>query len=221
MRTGHLAISLLAIAFAQPASALTMKVAFSGIVDPQFDPNFMGTNYSFSGSITYVYNPADLVISNSTNMSYEDVNQNALETATLTIVGLNGGKPLTFTGPDTFNINTDNFPAFGASPPSQNYNISFSDNTGEIFFQFGQNLQIPAIPNSVTTPFSIFGSNITGVGSYSVPGSGYGDELDATSLIVTISTVPLPAAAPMFGAALLALAGLGYAANRKKAAAAA
>ena len=35
-----------------------------------------------------------------------------------------------------------------------------------------------------------------------------------------ISPVPLPASAPMFGAALLGLAGLGYAAKRKKAAAA-
>ena len=36
-----------------------------------------------------------------------------------------------------------------------------------------------------------------------------------------VSAVPLPAAAPMFGAALLALAGLGYVAKRKKAATAA
>ena len=34
-----------------------------------------------------------------------------------------------------------------------------------------------------------------------------------------LSPVPLPASAPMFGAALLGLAGLGYAAKRKKAAA--
>ena len=38
---------------------------------------------------------------------------------------------------------------------------------------------------------------------------------------VSLSAVPLPASAPMFGAALLGLAGLGYAAKRKKAAAAA
>ena len=38
---------------------------------------------------------------------------------------------------------------------------------------------------------------------------------------VSVSAVPLPASAPLFGAALLGLAGLGYAANRKKAAAAA
>lgn len=37
---------------------------------------------------------------------------------------------------------------------------------------------------------------------------------------VRVSSVPLPASAPMFGAALLALGGLGYAAKRKKAAAA-
>ena len=37
---------------------------------------------------------------------------------------------------------------------------------------------------------------------------------------LVISVVPLPASAPMFGAALLGLAGLGYAANRRKAAAA-
>ena len=38
---------------------------------------------------------------------------------------------------------------------------------------------------------------------------------------IVVPTVPLPASAPMFGAALLGLAGLGYAAKRKKAAAAA
>ena len=37
----------------------------------------------------------------------------------------------------------------------------------------------------------------------------------------TLSAVPLPASAPMFGAALLGFAGLGYAAKRKRAAAAA
>ena len=37
----------------------------------------------------------------------------------------------------------------------------------------------------------------------------------------SLSAVPLPAAAPMFGAALLALGGLGYAAKRKKTASAA
>ena len=38
---------------------------------------------------------------------------------------------------------------------------------------------------------------------------------------VSVSAVPLPASAPMFGAALLALAGLGYSAKRKKASTAA
>lgn len=38
---------------------------------------------------------------------------------------------------------------------------------------------------------------------------------------LTLSTVPLPASAPMFGAALLALGAIGYGVNRKKATAAA
>ena len=38
---------------------------------------------------------------------------------------------------------------------------------------------------------------------------------------IVVPNVPLPASAPMFGASLLGLAGLGYAAKRKKAAAAA
>ena len=46
------------------------------------------------------------------------------------------------------------------------------------------------------------------------------DVIASVSASPVLSPVPLPASAPMFGAALLALAGLGYAANRKKAAAA-
>ncbi|MCW6509700.1 hypothetical protein [Lichenifustis flavocetrariae] len=46
-----------------------------------------------------------------------------------------------------------------------------------------------------------------------------GNILDNVS--VSVSSVPLPASAPMFGAALLALAGFGYAAKRKQAATAA
>ena len=52
----------------------------------------------------------------------------------------------------------------------------------------------------------------------------YADNLGALTVAVSganLSTVPLPASAPMFGAALLGLAGLGYAAKRKKASAAA
>lgn len=56
-----------------------------------------------------------------------------------------------------------------------------------------------------------------GVGATGVnptPPSGY-----AGTLSKALSPVPLPASAPMFGAALLGLAGLGYAAKRKKEAA--
>ena len=53
------------------------------------------------------------------------------------------------------------------------------------------------------------------------PGTGQPNYDDEDFVFTnTMSTVPLPASAPMFGAALVGLAGLGYAAKRKKAAAA-
>ena len=41
--------------------------------------------------------------------------------------------------------------------------------------------------------------------------------LEVTGLVVNVSTVPLPASAPMFGAALLALGAIGYGAKKKAA----
>ncbi|MDX7953451.1 hypothetical protein P7D22_19995, partial [Lichenihabitans sp. Uapishka_5] len=56
--------------------------------------------------------------------------------------------------------------------------------------------------------------------AYLFPAQG-GESLDTFTVNVGVSPVPLPASAPMFGAALLALGAVGYGMKRKKAAAAA
>lgn len=62
-------------------------------------------------------------------------------------------------------------------------------------------------------------TRISGIGAYSSVTFGTGST--NAFEFAALSTVPLPASAPMFGGALLALAGLGYGAKRRKAAAAA
>jgi hypothetical protein len=59
-----------------------------------------------------------------------------------------------------------------------------------------------------TDPFAVYSS------------SSQDDFSFATTASVTLSSVPLPASAPMFGAALVALGAVGYGVKRKKAAAA-
>lgn len=71
---------------------------------------------------------------------------------------------------------------------------------------------------------SVLGDLANGGGAYFATVSGLGQygsttfksDLNAFEF-AAVSAVPLPASAPMFGAALLALGGLGYAAKRKKA----
>lgn len=67
------------------------------------------------------------------------------------------------------------------------------------------------------------GSSSTGTIAIEAGSTSFTTNISGDSIIgtATLSTVPLPASAPMFGAALFGLAGLGYAAKRKKAAASA
>ena len=60
-------------------------------------------------------------------------------------------------------------------------------------------------------------TRISGIGAYSSVTFGTGST--NAFEFAALSAVPLPASAPMFGGAILGLAGLGYAAKRKKAAA--
>lgn len=74
---------------------------------------------------------------------------------------------------------------------------------------FGQYPLFGVYNNGDDTYGAVFTGQVNGVEHYA----------EFTSATVTLSTVPLPASAPMFGAALLGLAGIGYVAKRKKAAA--
>ncbi len=96
------------------------------------------------------------------------------------------------------------------SPDSYN-TISFLNASGDVFDTF-----TPA-GSPLTAAHSYF-VTLTASGEFSaVEFSSSGNSLEFSN----VSAVPLPAAAPMFGAALLALAGLGCGAKRKRAAAAA
>lgn len=221
MRLSVLSLGVLLLGLGgQPALATTYKIALSGTVNPQFDPNFVGTDYSYSAVLTYQYNPADVINTTPYSISYNDKTGNALETATITIAGLNGGKPFSYSGNDDFNLFAADFTGLTGIGNSQNYTVDFySPGLVDLNFQLGQNLQTPMIPDSVTTPFSA--TNVGGTSDFQMDGNTYGDELTVTSLNVSIvSSVPLPASAPMFGAALLALGAVGYRMKRKTAAAA-
>ena len=78
----------------------------------------------------------------------------------------------------------------------------------------------PSFPGSGSEDGRLVRLSSIGEYSFRISGTTNGDSPSyGGSLSIRVSTVPLPASAPMFGAALLALAGLSYGAKRKKAAA--
>ncbi|MCW6506685.1 hypothetical protein [Lichenifustis flavocetrariae] len=100
---------------------------------------------------------------------------------------------------------------------------------------FGSTAEFSSLPAATVIPYSAT-PFIIGLADTTSNGTHYGyGEFAGTSLVsygfesvpgqaitisnTSLSAVPLPASAPMFGAALLAFAGLGYGVKRKKAAA--
>jgi hypothetical protein len=78
------------------------------------------------------------------------------------------------------------------------------------------------LPTFDLSGFGASGERITSaIISVDQPSNFFGGSVLLGPVSYTLSTIPLPSSAPMFGAALLGLAGFGYAARRKKAAAAA
>lgn len=137
---------------------------------------------------------------------------------------------------------TFNFDVTKASKVSVSYTASYSQ-SNQIVTDFvvdlykGYNLSGSKVTTSTGTDTPYTGTNPLLIGSGRVEGAlaalisggSYSINLSGTSLdtpsvsgtlTVSVSTVPLPASAPMFGAALLALGAVGYGAKRKKAVAA-
>lgn len=142
-------------------------------------------------------------------------------TGTFTGFGLNNASLVLITTDTPGNENNDpNAPVgfrandgtdlFGAD---QNYPLTFAG----LLFDVGTK-------TAVAGGFPLLNLYDNGGGNYAAIFTGsvgqnefyvYQGSVDITS---SVSAVPLPASAPMFGAALLGLAGLGYAAKRQKAA---
>ncbi len=102
--------------------------------------------------------------------------------------------------------------SFVYGSPDKYNTISFLNAAGDVFDTF------TPVGSPLTSAHSYF-VTLTASGEFSaVEFSSSLNSLEFSN--VSVSAVPLPAAAPMFGAALLALAGLGYGAKRKSAAAA-
>lgn len=114
-------------------------------------------------------------------------------------------------GSATYNLAGNSLSLVFGSPDSYN-TISFVNSAGQVFDTFTPGVGAGAA--LTTTSFL----TIRADGNFSSVQFSSGQPAFEFSN-VSVSSVPLPASAPMFGAALLALGGLGYAAKRKKAAA--
>lgn len=120
------------------------------------------------------------------------------------------------------------------------FSLSDCCNTGDIYAVYGDAFGVstfttPTIPiplglGDTAYDYYFYDNDYShlqislGAGTYSlsVSGDGVGGLPAGFGVRVdSLSAVPLPASAPMFGAALIALGAVGYAAKRKKAAAAA
>lgn len=195
---------------AQAASAATIDVTVNGKSGP----------WDLSVNPTLVYDAgaiAPTVVRSSTGL---------LAAGTAYTIAFAGGETQTV----SFYSQTDgdgyaNLPQYDVSVPAQYASNketahlqallgAFADSTGKV----------------VGTPFVVgnFGSFLAPTGASEIllgfNDNHYADNLGALTVSVggaNISAVPLPASAPMFGAALLALGGIGYAAKRKRAATAA
>lgn len=103
------------------------------------------------------------------------------------------------------------FKFLDGSPDDYNYLVFFNSTTNTITKLSGG--QIAPVTGS---GFQVV--TLTGLGAYDTVGFG---SLNQNAFeYAALSAVPLPASAPLFGAALLGLAGLGYGLKRKTAAAA-
>lgn len=104
-------------------------------------------------------------------------------------------------------------------------NLALDDSYGLSFTL--TNGSIPSLSSQAFGPLAATGSGYLGGEPFyydpdtglPVGGFSLGFSVTSVSSIAAVSAVPLPASAPMFGAALLGVAGLGYGLKRKKAAA--
>lgn len=118
-------------------------------------------------------------------------------------------------GSATYNLSGNTLSLVFGSPDGYNL-ISFLNSSGTAFDFFQPGVDSGAGLSSGTNYFV----TIQATGTFSAVQFSSGTPAFEFSN-VAVSSVPLPASAPMFGAALLALGGLGYGMKRKKAAAAA
>lgn len=199
--------------------ASTIVATFQGTIIGEPDVGSLGPSYDYGttfggGSLlgdpfkfVFTFDPdqgTSFFASSTSSQNYD----NPSATATLTINGHEAKLPVT-----SFVVQNVGY-EFGSSVTYQ-----ASANTYVTIY----NAYPPPIPGDFRVPFAEeVGPGDGGYGHFvSADGlaSGYLGPTSVTVAYVT-STVPLPASAPMFGAALLALGGLGYATKRKRAAAA-
>lgn len=129
-------------------------------------------------------------------------------------------------GTATFGIASDFVALFALPTSSASFTNAFGSGTGTFSFVWGTPdtyNSLSFVTNSGVKSFdgSVLGGIANGGGSYFATVSGLGDYSSTTFAsnqnafeFAAVSAVPLPASAPMFGAALLALAGFGYSINR-------
>lgn len=99
--------------------------------------------------------------------------------------------------------------------------VVFTSPSGSSFTKTGQTVDL-LVPVALANGFNTLTLSYDSLPQPDHAGyQGIGDEGFGINSVSVVSAVPLPASAPMFGAAILGLAGLSYVAKRKKAAAAA
>jgi hypothetical protein len=225
MRKLLLSLSLLsALAYAPQASAAILTYTYTGTVAFGTDySNVFGlstrdlTGQAFTVVETFDTNNTSLKSSNGTTFSYQQGGSSRGKpstgaTATISIGG-SAARPLLNDYADSTQNNT-----VPGNPSSDTRFQALSSGVGLPFYEETLQFDIyaPSLTFDYTQPFSLTTQNAAFSGSYSLSGdiNAFANFSPATATL-TVTNVPLPAALPLFGGALLGVAGLGIASRQK------
>ena len=203
--------TLIGLALGSCYAALLMGPASAAVISSNTRMNFTG------GSVSFGFNGTDIVFDTDKDFTFSDngdffspVDVTTSTTSKVTAYGGFSGYPLI---PSSLFSPVRGFgPSYTFGPTTFGQLASFS--TPSVINASGSGFYIElteALSDGVHYGYGLFapgGTILQTVAFESVAGQSI------------VTPVPLPAAAPIFGAALLGLAGLGYAAKRMKAVAA-
>lgn len=178
------------------AKAAQLEATYTGVVTSGAD-----TGETFIATFLYDTSVAPVTTNPPLNSFFSDAGGG--ETATL---ALSGGTSFTYSAETSFSAdNFNNGTTSGTEHDIAGLNGFLSLSTQSAGTGIPFDLEVPFSPVASSTSFGQYG-NMIELGELQV----------ATVEVSLVSAVPLPASAPMLGAALLVLGAVGYRANRRK-----